>query len=56
MVEIIPYQNTWPSDFQAIAARLRQGLGDLALRIDHIGSTAVPGLARPWLDAAAAAR
>jgi GrpB-like predicted nucleotidyltransferase (UPF0157 family) len=45
MVEIIPYQERWPSEFQAIAGRLRQGLGDLALRIDHIGSTAVPGLA-----------
>jgi GrpB-like predicted nucleotidyltransferase (UPF0157 family) len=44
MVEIIPYQERWPSEFQVIAGRLRQGLGDLALRIDHIGSTAVPGL------------
>jgi GrpB-like predicted nucleotidyltransferase (UPF0157 family) len=45
MVEIIPYQSSWPSDFRTIAARLRQGLGGLALRIDHIGSTSVPGLA-----------
>jgi GrpB-like predicted nucleotidyltransferase (UPF0157 family) len=45
MVEIIPYQSYWPSDFLAIASRLRHGLGDLAVRIDHIGSTAVPGLA-----------
>jgi GrpB-like predicted nucleotidyltransferase (UPF0157 family) len=28
-----------------IAARLRDALGDLALRIEHIGSTSVPGLA-----------
>lgn len=45
MVEIIAYQERWPSEFQAIASKLRQTLGDLALRIDHIGSTAVPGLA-----------
>ena len=45
MVEIIPYQSNWPDDFRIIASRLRQGLGDFALRIDHIGSTAVPGLA-----------
>jgi GrpB-like predicted nucleotidyltransferase (UPF0157 family) len=45
MVEIVPYQGSWPAHFQAIASRLRQGLGDLALRIDHIGSTSVPGLA-----------
>ena len=44
MIEITPYQSSWPSEFQAIAAILRQALGDLAVRIDHIGSTAVPGL------------
>lgn len=44
-VEIVPYQDRWPREFQAIAAVLRHGLGSLALRIDHIGSTAVPGLA-----------
>jgi GrpB-like predicted nucleotidyltransferase (UPF0157 family) len=42
---IVPYQNSWPSEFAEIAARLRRGLGDLALRIDHIGSTSVSGLA-----------
>lgn len=45
MIEIIPYQESWPAQFQEIATILRQGLGDLALRIDHIGSTSVPGLA-----------
>ena len=43
--EIIPYQPAWPAEFEAIAARLRQALGPLAARVDHIGSTAVPGLA-----------
>jgi len=45
MPTILPYQPTWPDEYHRIAARLRRGLGDLALRIDHIGSTAVPGLA-----------
>jgi GrpB-like predicted nucleotidyltransferase (UPF0157 family) len=45
MIEIVPYQESWPAEFQVIATRLRQGLGELALRIDHIGSTSVPGLA-----------
>ncbi len=45
MPVIVPYQESWPAEFEAIAARLRAGLGELALRIDHIGSTAVPGLA-----------
>ena len=44
MVEIVPYQENWPSEFQVIAANLRRALGELALRIDHIGSTSVPGL------------
>ena len=44
MVEIVVYQERWPLEFQAIAAPLRQTLGPLALRIDHIGSTAVPNL------------
>lgn len=45
MIEILPYQTRWPAEFQAIAARLRPALGGLALRIDHIGSTSIPGLA-----------
>jgi GrpB-like predicted nucleotidyltransferase (UPF0157 family) len=45
MIEIVPYKNSWPVEFCEIAAILRQGLGNLALRIDHIGSTSVPGLA-----------
>lgn len=44
MFEIVPYKSGWPLEFREIAGRLRQGLGDLALRIDHIGSTSVPGL------------
>lgn len=45
MIEIVPYQPRWSSEFREIAAVLQRGLGPLALRIDHIGSTAVPGLA-----------
>ena len=45
MILIVPYQPTWREQFVAAGTPLRQALGDLALRIDHIGSTAVPGLA-----------
>jgi GrpB-like predicted nucleotidyltransferase (UPF0157 family) len=41
---IVPYQPAWPLEFRSIAAAQRQALGPLALRIDHIGSTSVPGL------------
>jgi GrpB-like predicted nucleotidyltransferase (UPF0157 family) len=45
MLEIVAYKPDWPAEFDRIAAGLRMALGDLAVRIDHIGSTAVPGLA-----------
>ncbi|MCX6046134.1 MAG: GrpB family protein [Chloroflexi bacterium] len=45
MITIVPYDPRWPAEFAAIRATLQEALGDLALRIDHIGSTAVPGLA-----------
>jgi GrpB-like predicted nucleotidyltransferase (UPF0157 family) len=44
-IKIVRYRSGWPKEFAKIAARLRAGLGDVALRIDHIGSTAVAGLA-----------
>lgn len=45
MIVIAPYQATWPEEFDRLAGQLRRALGPLALRIDHIGSTSVPGLA-----------
>jgi GrpB-like predicted nucleotidyltransferase (UPF0157 family) len=44
-VEITEYDPAWPAAFDALAAELRAALGPLAARIDHIGSTSVPGLA-----------
>ena len=44
-LEIVPYDPRWPSAFEAEAVRLRNTLGALALRIDHNGSTSIPGLA-----------
>src|SRR6266545_7350179 len=44
-VQVIPYSERWPHEFRHVAATLRDVLGDLAVRIDHIGSTSVPGLA-----------
>jgi GrpB-like predicted nucleotidyltransferase (UPF0157 family) len=39
------YRDEWPGDFEQLAARLRSAAGTIALSVDHIGSTAVPGLA-----------
>jgi GrpB-like predicted nucleotidyltransferase (UPF0157 family) len=45
MINIVPYRPAWRDEFLVIGRTLRRALGDLALRIDHIGSTSVPGLA-----------
>lgn len=42
--QIVPYSRHWPAAFAATARRIRDALGPAALRIDHIGSTSVPGL------------
>lgn len=44
-IAVVGYQPSWPDEFRILSGVLRQALGDLVLRIDHIGSTAVPGLA-----------
>jgi len=44
LIAIVSYDPAWRDEFKALAGILRQALGGLALRIDHIGSTAVPGL------------
>ena len=50
-IVIAPYDPTWPARFEEEAKRLSQALGELAVRIDHIGSTSVPGLAaKPVID------
>src|SRR5262245_41839738 len=50
-VEVVHYDPRWPVRFQEEARRLRANLGGFALRIDHIGSTSVPGLAaKPVID------
>src|SRR5262245_7568219 len=45
MIVIRDYDPAWPAEFEATRAQLATALGPLALRIDHIGSTSVPGLA-----------
>ena len=44
-VAIVDYDPTWPGQFEELAAALWRHLDDGVLAIDHIGSTAVPGLA-----------
>jgi GrpB-like predicted nucleotidyltransferase (UPF0157 family) len=51
MIRIDPYNSFWPTLFAAEAASIRDAMGALALRVDHVGSTSVPGLAaKPVID------
>lgn len=51
LVEIVDYDPGWPTRFEDMRARLARALGATAIRIDHVGSTAVPGLAaKPIID------
>ena len=44
-VVLSAYDPSWPDRYAALAAGIRAALGDLVLDLDHVGSTAVPGLA-----------
>ena len=49
--ELVPADPSWPSQAERIRARLNTTCGHRALRIDHIGSTAVTGMdARDIID------
>ena len=50
-IEIVEYNPDWPVQFQQIADNLKTILGKLNPRIEHIGSTSIPGLsAKPIID------
>ncbi|HMK28929.1 MAG TPA: GrpB family protein [Terriglobales bacterium] len=50
-LQISPYDPRWVQEFAAERERIARALGELACRIDHNGSTAVPGLlAKPIID------
>lgn len=50
-VQLFEYDPKWPYLFEREAERIRAVLGERALRLEHVGSTAVPGLcAKPCVD------
>jgi GrpB-like predicted nucleotidyltransferase (UPF0157 family)/L-amino acid N-acyltransferase YncA len=55
-VTLVDYDPAWPEQYAREAARIRDALGLKARRIEHVGSTAVPGLiAKPLIDVVLAA-
>ena len=50
-VTLVEYDPAWPVLFEREAARIRGALGDAVVRLEHTGSTSVPGLAaKPIID------
>jgi GrpB-like predicted nucleotidyltransferase (UPF0157 family) len=50
-IEVVDYDPSWPNTFESLCARLWPALADVALSIEHVGSTSVPGLAaKPIID------
>jgi GrpB-like predicted nucleotidyltransferase (UPF0157 family) len=50
-VEIVDADPAWAGEFEDLRSHLASVLGRTAIRIDHVGSTAVPGLAsKPVID------
>jgi len=51
LIEVLPYDPIWPQDFEDAASQLKSIFQELAIKIHHIGSTAVPHLAaKPIID------
>ena len=50
-IVLVPYDPRWPAAFEEQRARILGALSSRAKRVEHIGSTAVPGLsAKPIID------
>ncbi|MER7249023.1 GrpB family protein [Kribbella sp. NPDC000426] len=43
-IELTQWQESWAKDFGELAARIKTAGGPSVLRVDHIGSTSVPGM------------
>jgi GrpB-like predicted nucleotidyltransferase (UPF0157 family) len=53
-VVLVAYDPLWPEEFRVEADRIARACDDLEFRLEHVGSTAIPGLsAKPIIDIAA---
>jgi GrpB-like predicted nucleotidyltransferase (UPF0157 family) len=51
MIHVVDYDPRWPLVFEELRATVSAAVGDMALSIEHVGSTSVPGLAaKPVID------
>ena len=50
-IKVVAHDPAWKGEFGAEAERISRALGDVATTLDHIGSTAIPGIfAKPVID------
>jgi len=50
-VVVVPYDPSWPVEYERVAKRIRDALGARVVSLHHVGSTSVPGLAaKPIID------
>ncbi|WP_323636322.1 GrpB family protein [Pectobacterium polaris] len=50
-ITVVDYDPQWATKYETAACAIAQALGEVAVRLHHIGSTAVPGLpAKPVID------
>lgn len=48
---VVDYDSDWPHMFERLRARVWESVRDVAVSIEHVGSTSVPGLAaKPVID------
>ena len=51
MIVVSDYDSNWPTLFKQERIKIENALGSFALAIEHVGSTAVPGLpSKPIID------
>jgi GrpB-like predicted nucleotidyltransferase (UPF0157 family) len=50
-IAVVEYDDRWPADFERVADRVSDALGDRVLELHHVGSTSIAGLpAKPVID------
>jgi len=51
MIAIVPYDASWPAKYAIEADAIQRAVGPCTIRVEHVGSTSVPGLsAKPVID------
>jgi GrpB-like predicted nucleotidyltransferase (UPF0157 family) len=50
-IVVVDYDPSWPAHFEELRSRISSAVGSIAVSVEHVGSTSVPGLAaKPIID------